>query len=256
MGEETTERKYKRNKGYRNCKRVFEESKGRYGYRRICLQLRKEGIIMNHKKVLIIMKENNLLCNKYGLRRKSYSSYNEQVGKIAKNNLNRDFHVEKANTIWVSDVTEFRIKNSEIKLYLSPIMYLYNREIISYSLSKSPTVEFTLKSLKDAIQSLPAKHNLMIHTDQGFHYQHRSWVHTLEKHGIKQSMSRKGNCLDNSPMENFFGLLKQEMFYCEDYKAIEELEVAIREYIDWYNNKRIKTKLNGLSPVEYRLQAV
>ena len=135
-------------------------------------------------------------------------------------------------------------------------MDLYNGEIISYNLSKSPTVDFTLKSLKDAIQSLPAKHNLMIHTDQGFHYQHRSWVRTLEKHGIKQSMSRKGNCLDNSPMENFFGLLKQEMFYCEEYNTIEELENSIREYIDWYNNKRIKTKLNGLSPVEYRLQAV
>lgn len=211
---------------------------------------------MNHKKVLRIMKENNLLCNKYGIRRRTYSSYKGHVGKIAKNNLNRDFYVDKINTVWVSDVTEFRIRNSEIKLYLSPIMDLYNGEIISYSLSKSPTVDFTLKSLKDAIQSLPAKHNLMIHTDQGFHYQHRSWVYTLEKHGIKQSMSRKGNCLDNSPMENFFGLLKQEMFYCEEYNTIEELESSIREYIDWYNNKRIKTKLNGLSPVEYRLQAV
>lgn len=211
---------------------------------------------MNHKKVLRIMKENNLLCNKYGLRRKAYSSYKGSVGKVANNNLNRDFYVEKINTVWVSDVTEFRIRNSEIKLYLSPIMDLYNGEIISYSLSKSPTVKFTLKSLKDAIQTLPVKHNLMIHTDQGFHYQHRSWVYTLEKYGIKQSMSRKGNCLDNSPMENFFGLLKQEMFYCEDYRTIEELEAAIREYIDWYNNKRIKTKLNGLSPVEYRLQAV
>ena len=211
---------------------------------------------MNHKKVLRIMKENNLLCNKYGIRRKTYSSYKGHVGKIAKNNLNRDFYVDKINTVWVSDVTEFRIRNSEIKLYLSPIMDLYNGEIISYSISKSPTVDFTLKSLKEAIKVLPVKHNLMIHTDQGFHYQHRSWVHTLKKHGIKQSMSRKGNCLDNSPMENFFGLLKQEMFYCEEYKTIEELESAIREYIDWYNNKRIKTKLNGLSPVEYRLQAV
>ncbi len=233
-------------KDIERVKRVVEESKRRYGYRRVCLQLKKEGIIMNHKKVLRIMKENNLLCNKYGLRRKAYSSYKGNVGKVAKNNLNRDFYVNKINTVWVSDVTEFRIRNSKIKLYLSPIMDLYNGEIISYSISKSPTVEFTLKSLKDAIQTIPVKHNLMIHTDQGFHYQHRSWVYTLEKYGIKQSMSRKGNCLDNSPMENFFGLLKQEMFYCENYKTIEELEAAIREYIDWYNNKRIKTKLNGL----------
>lgn len=202
------------------------------------------------------MKQNKLLCNKYGIRRRSYSSYKGQVGKIANNNLNREFNIEKINTVWVSDVTEFRIKNSEIKLYLSPIMDLCNGEIISYNLSQSPTVEFTLKALKEAITTLPEKHNLMIHTDQGFHYQHRSWVNTLEKHGIKQSMSRKGNCLDNSPMENFFGLLKQEMFYSEEYKTINELENAIKEYIYWYNNKRIKTKLNGLSPVEYRLQAV
>lgn len=211
---------------------------------------------MNHKKVLRIMKQNNLLCNKYGLRKKSYSSYKGKVGEVVNNNLNREFNVSKINTVWVSDVTEFRIKSSETKLYLSPIMDLYNGEVISYNLSASPTVEFTLKSLKEAITTLPEKHNLMVHTDQGFHYQHKSWVSTLEEHGIKQSMSRKGNCLDNSPMESFFGLLKQEMFYNENYKTIYELEVAIKEYIDWYNKKRIKKKLNGLSPVEFRLQAV
>lgn len=114
---------------------------------------------------------------------------------------------------------------------------------------------FTNKSLEDALEILPKEHQLIIHTDQGFHYQHRSLVNLLEEHNVTQSMSRRGNCLDNSPMENFFGLLKQEMFYGEEFTTIEELKEEIINYIDWYNKKRMKTKLNGLSPVQYRLQA-
>lgn len=210
---------------------------------------------MNHKKVLRLMRENNLLCTKFTRRNRGYSSFKGEVGKIADNKLNRKFQVSNFNEVWVSDVTEFKILNTDKKLYLSPIMDLYNKEIVSYSLSTSPTVSFTNKSLKEAIKKLPEKHKLMIHTDQGFHYQHKSWVEILEKNKIKQSMSRRGNCIDNSPMENFFGILKQEMYYGIIYKSIEELEQAIKKYIDWYNKKRIKEKLNGLSPIEFRLQA-
>lgn len=201
------------------------------------------------------MRENNLLCTKFTRRNRGYSSFKGEVGKIADNKLNRKFQVSNFNEVWVSDVTEFKILNTDKKLYLSPIMDLYNKEIVSYSLSTSPTVSFTNKSLKEAIKKLPEKHKLMIHTDQGFHYQHKSWVEILEKNKIKQSMSRRGNCIDNSPMENFFGILKQEMYYGIIYKSIEELEQAIKKYIDWYNKKRIKEKLNGLSPIEFRLQA-
>ncbi|NLW43253.1 MAG: IS3 family transposase [Tissierellia bacterium] len=131
-------------------------------------------------------------------------------------------------------------------------MYLYNKEIISYSLSIHPTINFTNKSLKTALNLLPKNHCLTIHSDQGFHYQHKSWIKELGKYKVNQSMSRRGNCLDNSPMENFFGILKQEMFYGVKFNSISELERTIKKYIYWYNNERIKEKLNGMSPVEYR----
>lgn len=201
------------------------------------------------------MKENKLLCNKFHRRSRGYSSFKGEIGRIADNLLDRNFDVEKPNEVWVSDVTEFKIHNLETKLYLSPIMDLYNSEIISFSLSTSPTVTFTNQSLKEALRCLPANHKLMIHTDQGFHYQHKTWVKILEENGITQSMSRRGNCLDNSPMENFFGLLKQEIYYGIKYTTINQLVKEIERYIKWYNEDRIKTKLNGLSPIEYRLQA-
>ena len=160
------------------------------------------------------------------------------------------------NEVYVSDVTEFKVDNSDVKVYLSPIMDLYNSEIVSFSISTSPTVRFVCISLEKAIEKLPIEHNLMIHTDQGFQYQHGNWTQLLEQNNIKQSMSRRGNCLDNSPMENFFSLLKQEIYYGVKYQSVQELIQALEEYIDWYNNRRIKEKLNGLSPVQYRKQAI
>lgn len=216
--------------------------------------LKKQGSIVNHKKVLRLMRENGVLCTKFNRRSRKYSSFKGEVGRIADNLLDRNFKVKTVNEVWVSDVTEFKIHNSDTKLYLSPIMDLYNSEIISFNLSTSPTVSFTNKSLKEALKCLPTSHRLMIHTDQGFHYQHKSWVKILEENKITQSMSRRGNCLDNSPMENFFGILKQEMYYGNKYSSIQELSEGIEKYIDWYNNDRIKTKLNGLSPIEYRLK--
>ncbi len=150
------------------------------------------------------MRENGLLCKKFGRKSRKYISYKGEVGKVFGNKLNRKFIVDEPNKVWLTDVSEFKIKVSDTKLYLSPILDLYNSEIVSYSISKSPTVEFTNSSLNKALDRLSKKHNLLIHSDQGFHYQHNSWVKTLEEKGIEQSMSRKGNCLDNSPMENFY----------------------------------------------------
>lgn len=200
------------------------------------------------------MKEYNLLCTKFHRKTRNYSSYKGTVGKVAKNELNREFDIKHPNEVWVTDVTEFKV--GEKKIYLSPILDLYNSEVISYSISSNPTTKFTSDSLREAVSKLPNEHKLMIHSDQGFHYQHSSWVKTLESNNIKQSMSRKGNCLDNSPMENFFGLLKQEMYYGEKYKSIKELERDLREYIGWYNNERIKSKLKGFSPVQYRQESM
>lgn len=134
-------------------------------------------------------------------------------------------------------------------------MDLFSSEIISFSLSTAPTVKFTTDSLDDALKILPENHQLTIHSDQGFHYQHAQWVKRLKSKNVEQSMSRRGNCIDNSPMENFFGILKQEMYYGEKFTSIKQLKKKITEYIYWYNNKRIKQKLNGLSPIGYREQA-
>ena len=239
----------------KKIKSIIEESKNRYGYRRVRLSLLNRGILVNHKRVLRLMKDNDLLCKKFTRRARKYSSYKGEVGKISGNHLNRSFKVKEPNIVWVTDVTEFKVDKGDQKLYMSPIMDLFNSEIISYNLSTSPTVKFTTESLDQALKGLPEEHSLLIHSDQGFHYQNAQWIKKLNNKNVKQSMSRKGNCLDNSPMENFFGILKQEMYYGEEFKTIKDLENEIKKYIDWYNNKRIKGKLKGLSPVQYRREA-
>lgn len=232
---------------------IVAGSKGRYGYRRVTMALKNKGLSVNHKRVLRIMKEYSLLCDKFHRKNRGYSSYKGQVGKIANNTLNRQFKVKSPNEVWLTDVTEFKV--GESKLYLSPILDIYNSEIVSFSISSTPNIDFTNRSLKSAINQLSPDHSLMIHSDQGFQYQHHSWISILESNNIEQSMSRKGNCIDNSPMENFFGLLKQEMYYGSKFQNKEILENEIIEYIYWYNNDRIKTKLKGLSPVQYRRES-
>ena len=219
------------------------------------LTLKHKGFNINHKKVLRIMREESLLCTKFKTRSRKYSSYKGQIGKVANNLVNRRFKASKPNELWLTDVTEFRIKGQEKKLYLSPILDIFNSEVISYTLSNHPTINLTNEMLEKALDKNKDIKNLTIHSDQGFHYQHSSWTNRLEKMNIVQSMSRKGNCLDNSPMENFFGILKQEMFYGVEFKDYDELINEIEKYIRWYNEDRIKTKLNGMSPVDYRLHS-
>ena len=143
------------------------------------------------------------------------------------------------------------------KLYLSPVIDLFNGEVVSYSLSRHPNFKQVTDMLEDAFQKLPDKvDELILHSDQGWQYQMKTYQKMLKAKGITQSMSRKATCLDNAVAENFFGLLKTELFYLEKFDSIEQLEKAIVEYIDYYNNRRIKLKLNGLSPVQYRTQTV
>ena len=201
------------------------------------------------------MRQEGLLCSKFKTRSRKYSSYKGQVGKVAPNIVNRNFKAKKPNQLWLTDVTEFRIKGHEQRLYLSPILDVYNSEIISYTLSNHPTIKLTNKMLNKAINKFKDTKELIIHSDQGFHYQHSSWSNKLKKLNIKQSMSRKGNCLDNSPMENLFGILKQEMYYGVEFKSYKHLRKEIDKYIKWYNEDRIKAKLNGMSPVDYRLHS-
>lgn len=227
---------------------IFNENKGRYGYRRITLELKNRGFNVNHKKVQRIMKDLGLQSIQRPKRK--YSSYKGTIGKVADNLLKRNFKADKPNQKWVTDVTEFKVNND--KLYLSPIIDLFNGEVISYNLSRHPVFQQVIDMINKVFAKIPDNTNLILHSDQGWQYQMKQYQHLLKEKGIRQSMSRKGNCLDNSLAENFFGLLKSELFYMKEYKTIEELEKDIIEYIDYYNNKRIKSKLKGMSHVQYR----
>ena len=233
---------------------LFQTHKGKYGYRRIYLDLKKQGYVINHKKVQRMMNEMGLKCVKF-TRKSRYKSYKGKIGKVAKNRLNRRFNTSVRLQKLVTDVTEFKCTGDQ-KLYLSPIMDLYNGEIISFGISNRPTLDFVLEPLNEALKTIEneAEYRTTIHSDQGWHYQHNTWVKTLKKNKIFQSMSRKATCADNATMENFFGLLKQEMYYGEKLVSYEELKRKIEDDIDYYNNERIKEKLAGLSPVQYRTQ--
>jgi transposase InsO family protein len=197
-----------------------------------------------------LMKQEHLTCM---LRKKKYRSYRGKVGKVAHNLLKQDFRAEKPNRKWATDITEFKLLGQ--RLYLSPIMDLFNGEIISYSLSKSPTFRQITDMLREAFRKIPDNSQLILHSDQGWQYQMRSYQKILKDKGIRQSMSRKGNCYDNSVIENFFGILKSEFYHNREFSSVEQFSKELSKYIDYYNNRRIKGKLNGLSPVEFRTQS-
>lgn len=226
---------------------IYQGHKGRYGYRRITDELNNKGIVINHKTVLRLMK---LLGLKSIIRVKKYKSYKGENGKIAPNILERNFKATAPNQKWATDITEFNVSGN--KLYLSPIIDLFNQEIISYELTERPVFNQVAMMLKKAFKKLPDNTNLILHSDQGWQYQMSHYQNILKEKGIIQSMSRKGNCLDNAIIENFFGILKSEMFYTQKFKSIEQLKQEINKYITYYNNDRIKSNLNKMSPIKYR----
>jgi len=204
------------------------------------------------KTVRTLMNVLGLVCK---IRRaRKYRSWLGQTGTTAENVLNRQFSADAPDTKWVTDVTEFRI--GDRKVYLSPVLDLFDRSIVAYTCGLSPSLELTNTSLREAIATLPAGATPLVHSDQGFQYQHASWRTLLDNAGLTQSMSRRANCLDNSMAENFFGHLKEELFHHTRFDTVEEFTVALDDYIDWYNTTRISTTLKGLSPVEYRAQAL
>ena len=227
---------------------IFDKNKGVYGYRRVTAQLKKKGYSINHKTVLKLMKSLNLR----GKQRKNgkYHSYKGEVGKVADNILKRDFTAKKPFEKLTTDVTEFKVCNE--KVYLSPVLDLFNREIVSYSISLSPNLQQIRDMLAGLFTKLPDTARPIFHSDQGWQYQHAEYQRLLSEHNITQSMSRKGNCMDNGAMENFFGRLKVEMFYGEHFESVEEFIQALDDYIHYYNNDRISLKLKGMSPVQYR----
>lgn len=221
-------------------KSIFHAHKGRYGYRRVTAEMRNNDVVLNHKTVQRLMGQMGLRSQ---IRKVRYRSYKGAVGRIAPNIINRDFAASAPNRKWATDVTQINIGSE--KLYLSPILDMFNGEIISYNISRSPNLEQIYDMLDKAFARFDCLDGLILHSDQGWQYQHYGYRRRLEEHGIIQSMSRKGNCLDNAMAENFFGIMKTELLYTENFESAEAFMKALEEYIDYYNNKRIKSRLKG-----------
>ena len=230
---------------------IFNAHRGRYGYRRVHLELRNQHQYLNHKTVQRLMGQLGL---KSTVRPKRYQSYRGSVGKAAPNLLERNFIAKAPNQKWVTDVTEFNIKGE--KVYLSPILDLYNQEIVSYEIADRPQISMVSTMLNKAFKHLQQTEKPILHSDQGWQYQMGLYQQALYKQGITQSMSRKGNCLDNAVMENWFGIMKTEFFYQKKFEDAWSFKRELEEYIHYYNHDRIKQKLKGLSPVNYRTQSL
>ncbi len=203
--------------------------------------------MINHKTVQKLMR---LLDIKCAVRKARYRSYKGEVGKIAPNILQRDFKAKLPNQKWATDVTQINIKDE--KIYFSPILDMFNGEVVAYSISKSPNMQMIKEMLDKAFDKQQKVKGLILHSDQGWQYQHYGYRKALEDHDIIQSMSRKGNCLDNAMAESFFGIMKSELLYAQKFETTEDFIYSLEEYIDYYNNKRIKSRLNGKSPIQYR----
>lgn len=227
---------------------IYAENRKRVGYRRITMELHNRGYSTNHKTVLRLMRQMGLFCR---VRMKRYNSYRGEVGKVAPNLLERNFKADRPNEKWATDVTEFHLFGQ--KLYLSPVLDLFNGEIVSYSLSNHPRFSQTVDMLEQAFRKIPMNTNLILHSDQGWQYQMKPYQRMLKEKGVRQSMSRKGNCLDNAVMENFFGILKTELLYLQTFDSMEHFIAELKDYLYYYNHRRIKQKLKGMSPVHFRL---
>jgi len=245
---------------------VFKHHKSRYGFRRIILALQEELAGINHKRIQRIMREHGLI-GKQGANGR-YHSYKGDNGEFKENLLLRrevdrkdhktvyvrDFSTTKSNEIWTTDVSQFNGPGG--KLYLSPIMDMHDGSIVSYDISERPDFTQTKRMLDRAFEDNPVFEGLIFHSDQGWQYQMKQFQEWLKDRGIRQSFSRKGNCMDNSLMENFFGIMKNEMYYGYEFKTINDLRFAMEEYIRYYNCERINAKRKGLSPLEYRQQSL
>lgn len=231
-----------------------------YGYRRMSAELRNQGYPVNKKKVQKLMQKLNLQVTSFTRKSRKYSSYRGKVGSIAPNRIRRRFQTNIPHQKITTDTTEFKYYEIDDKghmtmqkLYLDPFMDMCNGEIISFGIDKHPSAQSVMNALEEAISvTADCPYRRTFHSDQGWAYQMKAYSHRLREERIFQSMSRKGNCYDNSVMENFFGLLKQEIYYGVVYYSYEELKDAIEKYIKYYNEKRIKEKLGWLSPVQYR----
>lgn len=238
--------------------RKIRQANPDYGYRTVTAELRRQNKIVNHKAVLRIMKANNLLCHAFDRRTAKYNSYQGNVGETAQNLVNRRFKTDRPFQKVVTDVTELRWgqQTTKERAYFTAYMDLYSGEILEWGLSLSPTVEFVTKPLERLIEKRPdLAYRMTIHSDQGFQYQNQRYVKLLKSAKIFQSMSRKATCLDNAPAESFFHILKVGTVHNNYYASYQALQTALTAYVEYYNERRIRTKLAGMTPVEYRNHA-
>lgn len=231
---------------------AFAQAQGRYGHRRIWAVVREQGWRVAKKTVLRLMRQLGLVCRVR--QRRAYRSYRGAVGTVAPNRLARDFRATAPNQKWVTDVTEFAVGGD--KLYLAAILDLFDRQIIAYTIGQAPNLALTNRTLQDALATLEPGQTPLVHSDQGSPYQHASWQALLAEAGATPSMSRKGTCLDNAVMENFFGHLKAECTRLTRVASTAALRQALQDYLTWYNTERISTTLGNLSPVQYRAQTL
>lgn len=229
---------------------AFKESSQRYGYRRLHTILISDGNTISEKVVRRIMQEEGLIV--YQKRRRKYSSYKGELSPGVENLLKRDFHAERPNTKWLTDITEFAIPAG--KVYLSPIIDCFDGSVSAWTLGVSPDAALVNGMLDKAIELLRKNEHPIIHSDRGCHYHWPGWIERTESAGLIRSMSKKGCSPDNSACEGFFGRLKNEMFYCRSWEGttIEDFIEEVNQYIYWYNEKRIKMSLGGMSPLDYR----
>lgn len=230
---------------------VFEASRRRFGHRRVWMQLRMQGWVVAKKTVLKVMRELGLRCQ---IRRRRFRSFRGEVGKTFPDLLQRDFTTTGPNQKWVTDVTEFHLGDD--KVYLSAVMDLFDRQIIGTAIGRSPTLELTNSSLRQAVAQIREGDHPIVHSDQGFQYQHRSWRNILDRAEATGSMSRRGNCLDNAVIESFFGHLKDELYCSNTFGTVGQLVAELTDYLAWFNHHRPHDSNKGLPPVRYREQAL
>lgn len=235
---------------------LFEYYEGDYGVRRLSSQVRDYYRLMNrsvpnHKRIQRLMHELNIKYTKYSKRHRKYDSSKGPAGKTAKNKLNRRFMTNRKYQKMVCDVTELKAKDGK-KVYLKIIKDLATKQILTWSISTSPNLEFSLQPLEELINNLPPTgYQITLHTDQGWQYQHRAWRSLLKRGRIRQSMSHRATCLDNATYETVFSKLKAEIDRDTNYANQEALTKVIKEWIDYYNHRRIQTKLGNQTPLQY-----
>lgn len=236
-------------------KELYEEQNGILGYRQMTIALNREhNFRYNHKRIYRLM---NILHLKSVCRRKRYTYIRSTPEVTAENLLNREFYADKPNEKWLTDVTEFKyyVGTQINKLYLSAILDLYDRRIVSYKIGSSNNNQLVFDTFDDAVADNPNAHPLF-HSDRGYQYTSKTFHAKLEAAKMRQSMSRVGRCIDNGPMEGFWGMLKSEMYYLRKFNSKEELCAAIENYITFYNTRRYQKRLNCMTPIEFHFSFV